>query len=70
MGRSLLKAKFTVMFMQLFLDNPILVAWGIILLTKSIHCCHEGMHLIGNDVHLSYGIQMVLHFYQGAQCVP
>ena len=37
--------------MEPFLDNPSLVAWGIILLKKSIrrwiHCCHEGMHRIG-----------------------
>ena len=58
------------MFVKPFLDNPSLVAWGIILLKKCIHrrihCCREGMHLIGNDVQISCGIQTLLHFYQGS----
>ncbi|XP_052352854.1 formin-like isoform X3 [Oncorhynchus keta] len=30
----------------------------------------EEMHLIGNDIQIYCGIQTLLHFHQGAQCVP
>jgi hypothetical protein len=56
-----------------FLDNPSLVELGNIQLKKIYSlmdiCCHEGMHIIDNNVQLSRGIQMLLHLYQVAQCV-
>jgi hypothetical protein len=58
------------------MDNPSLVALGIILLKKNpfpdgyTADMKRCMHLIGNDVQISCGIQKLLHFYQGAQCVP
>jgi hypothetical protein len=43
--------------------------WPKKMFCRWIHCCHEGMHLIGNNVQISCCIQTLLHFYQGAQCV-
>jgi hypothetical protein len=52
------------MFVEPFLDNPSLVAWGIIRLKEIyLHCCREVLHLIGNDVQTSCDIQTLLHFY-------
>jgi hypothetical protein len=59
------------MFVEPFLDNPYLVPLGIILIIKKTFAdgytaAMKGCTLIGNNVQISCGIQMFLHFYQGA----